>query len=348
MACMDQFQIQCFKDKIKVDVTKVIRDWLQNIYKNIQHPKCAWCLAEAAQMERCHVGPKLVEIIELEFDTLWTLSTEMGRIPSTEIFKKRLIERVKLDHVQKHVYIEIACAKCNPKFEHMPLSDYERMKKESGKHRKRAFSRYHKNTTNEENEENAAKKSKQTQLSQFFSEVDGEPKEFVPLQAPEPVSEQAEPVSEPVPVNLPDRNEYERFLKDRERCLNDFIKSVSTSSFASETDLLENSYVTDKNGTPVGSTQTYVNKAYNAWMKSIDETKYVAGSWVFVVDTKNCCKFCKTNGCQLSVCPRLKTHLSSKLGRQLNGKNDIWKTSATKPKNVRFYKNLFLKKNLKL
>ena len=127
-------------------------------------------------------------------------------------------------------------------------------------------------------------------------------------------------------------------LQDRKRNLKDFIKAVSTSSTSSRC-ILTDSYVTDSNGKPLGSRQNPINKAYKAWMKNVNASKYVCGHF-----QDRCNASCKLRGHPLHECRALKTHLAARLGRPQNGKNNVWKTDA----GAFYYKGFFLKKNINL
>ena len=121
-----------------------IGNWVQTTYPNIQRQCCPWCHAKNVELHRCHVGPRKVDIIRTEMESLWNLSTAMGQTPQMDTFVQRVTERVKQDHVDGLTRIEIACGACNPYFENMKLSKLEELNQMSGRDRRTMWNMYKK------------------------------------------------------------------------------------------------------------------------------------------------------------------------------------------------------------
>jgi len=125
-----------------------IGNWVQTTYPNIQRQCCPWCHVKEVELHRCHVGPRKVDIIRTEMDSLWSLSTAMGQTPSMDTFVQRVTERVKQDHVDGLTRIEIACGVCNPYFENMKLSKLEELNHMSARDRRTMWNMYKKHVDN--------------------------------------------------------------------------------------------------------------------------------------------------------------------------------------------------------
>ena len=326
MAFIDESTKAMFLGQVTKKVSAVIGNWVQTQYPDIQRPCCPWCHEKDVELHRCHVGPRKVDIIRAEMDTLWQLSTAMGQTPNMDMFVQRVTERAKQDHIDGLTRIEIACGACNPYFEQMLLSKLDDLNKWTGRDRKIMWNMYKKHMDNP----NPAKRRRvESPITKYFGSTLKEADVSEDDDSEEEESQDEEPQE--------NHSMKTRYLKDRKRNLNDFLKAVSTSSTSSRR-ILAGSYVTDSNGQPIGSRQNPINKAYKAWMKRIDPSKYVCGHF-----NDRCNVRCKSRGHPLDECSALKTHLAARLKRPQNGKNNVWKTDA----GALYYKGLFLKKDIK-
>ena len=134
--------------QVSKKVSTTIGNWLQTLYPDIQRPSCPWCHTKGVELHRCHVGPRKVDIIRAEMETLWKLSTAMGTTPNMDTFVQRITERVKQDHHDGLTRIEIACGVCNPYFEQMQLSKLDELNSLTGRDRKTMWNMYKKRVNN--------------------------------------------------------------------------------------------------------------------------------------------------------------------------------------------------------
>jgi hypothetical protein len=337
MPLIDESTKTMFVGQVKKNVKKTISNWVQTQYPDIQRPSCPWCHVKDVQLHRCHAGPRKIDIIRAEIDTLWRLSTAMGQTPNMDTFEQRVTERVKQDHIDGLTRIEIACGACNPYFEQILLSKLDDLNQSSGHDRKTMWNMYKKHVLNPNPDPNPAKRRRvEPSITAYFGSTANQAHDSVEEDSEEEDSEEEDEEEEDEEEE--DEEDYqsmkERILKDRQRNLNDFMKAATTSS-TSFRRILADSYITDSNGQPLGSRQNPINNAYKAWMKRILPSKYLCGHF-----NDRCNVRCKSRGHPLHECPALKTHLAARLGRPQNGKNNVWKTDA----GALYYKGLFLKK----